>query len=315
MWQEDLGLVWQELRWNLKMIAKWGSLCPPLDSIYIKSMVNLSRSIQQFSGRKFLVDAACEQQLKGLGIQADMDWLNYAGGELVSDSPTTRCRRITAQDGSVFYFKRYTCSVKRGIQFWMRPGKGAVEAWAYRQLQALGIPTLDVVAFGEERVWGAFRSSFLISRAVPNSQDLSDFALEYWYQMPQPQRRQVYNEIVAQLLEQVRTAHGANFFHHDLKWRNIMVREEDGHYTTVWIDAPRASRMRLRRRRGVIVDLAGLARLAVSLLSLHDRMRFIAKYLGRERRPGDAKRLYRAVAANLGRRPPDPIRLPDRDQA
>ncbi len=296
------------------MIAKWGSLCPPLDSIYMINMINLSRRIQQFSGRKFLVDAACEQQLRELGIHADMDWLNYADGELVSDSPTTRCCRITAQDGSVFYFKRYTCSVRRGILYWMRPGKGAVEVWAYRQLQELGIPTLDVVAFGEERVLGAFRSNFLISRAVPNSQDLSDFALEQWYQMPQPERHRVYNEIVIQLVAQVRTAHGANFFHHDLKWRNIMVQEENGHYTTVWIDAPRASKMWLRKRRGVIVDLAGLARLAISLLSLHDRMRFLAKYLGRERRPGDVKRLYRDVAANLGRRPPDPIQLPHRDQ-
>jgi Lipopolysaccharide kinase (Kdo/WaaP) family len=276
-------------------------------------MINLARRIQLFSGRKFLVEADYERQLRELGIHADMDWVNYPGGELVSDSPTTRCRRITSADGSAFYFKRYICPFQRGIQFWMRPGKGAVEVWAYRQLQALGIPTLDIVAFGEERVLGVLQSNFLISRAVPNSQDLDHFALNSWYQMPEPMRRQAYNEVSSHLIMQTRRAHKARFFHHDLKWRNILVRKQDNHYSTVWIDAPRASKMRLRKARGAIVDLSGLARIAVSLLSVYDRMRFIWKYLGRGRRPGDSKRLYRKVAANLSRRPPDPIQMPARE--
>jgi hypothetical protein len=275
-------------------------------------MIDLARRIQLFSGRKFLVEAAYARQLGELGIHADMDWVNYSAGELVSDSPTTRCRRITAADGADFYFKRYICPFQRGIQFWMRPGKGAVEVWAYRQLRELGIPTLDIVAFGEERVLGVLKSNFLISRAVPNSQDLDHFSLNSWYQMPEPKRRQVYNEIANSLVAQTRRAHQGRFFHHDLKWRNILVRTEDGHYSTVWIDAPRASRMRLRATRGAIVDLAGLARIALSLLSVYDRMRFIWRYLGEGRRPGDSKRLYRKVAANLSRRPPDPIQLPAR---
>lgn len=276
-------------------------------------MINIARRIQLFSGRKFLVAADYEQQLAKLGVHADMDWVNYSAGELVSDSPTTRCRRITAADDSVFYFKRYICPFQRGIQFWMRPGKGAVEVWAYRQLQALGIPTLDIVAFGEERVLGVLKSNFLISCAVPNSQDLDRFSLNDWYQMPEPARRQVYNEIANSLVAQTRTAHQGRFFHHDLKWRNILVCKQANHYSTVWIDAPRASKMRLRNARGAIVDLAGLARVAVSLLSVYDRMRFIWRYLGRERRPGDAKRLYRKVAANLSRRPPEPIQMPARE--
>ncbi len=276
-------------------------------------MIELARRIQLFSGRRFLIEAACERQLRELGIHSEMDWVNYSAGELVSDSPTTRCRRIISADGSAFYFKRYICPFQRGIQFWMRPGKGAVEVWAYRQLQELGIPTLDIVAFGEERKLGVLKSNFLISRAVPDSLDLDRFALNSWYQMPEPARRQAYNEIADRLLAQTRAAHRARFFHHDLKWRNILVRKQGDHYSTVWIDAPRASKMWLRQSRGAVVDLAGLARVAVSLLSVYDRMRFIWKYLGTGRRPGDAKRLYRKVAANLSRRPPDPIRLPARE--
>lgn len=276
-------------------------------------MINLARRIQQFSGRKFLIDAAYERQLTELGINAEMDWVNYSAGELVSDSPTTRCIRITAADGNAFYFKRYICPFQRGIQFWMRPGKGAVEVWAYRQLHELGIPTLDIVAFGEERKLGVLKSNFLISRAVPNSQDLEHFAMNSWCEMPEQVRRHAYNEISSHLVMQTRIAHRARFFHHDLKWRNILVCKQNESYTTVWIDSPRASKKWLRRTRGVIVDLAGLARIALSLLSVYDRMRFIWKYLGSERRPGDTKRLYRKVAANLSRRPPEPIKMPVRD--
>ncbi len=274
-------------------------------------MIKLARSIQCFSGRKFLIEKDFEHQLAELGVDAEMDWVNYSGGELVSDSPTTRCRRITSADGAAFYFKRYICPFRRGIQFWMRPGKGAVEVWAYRQLRELGIPTLDIVAFGEERVFGVLKSNFLISLAIPDSQDLEDFALNGWYQMPEPERQQVYSDIASCLVAQTAKAHKACFFHHDLKWRNILVRKEDSRYTTVWIDAPRASRMRLRKSRGVAVDLSGLSRIAISLLSVYDRMRFIVRYLGRGRRPGDAKRLYQKAAANLSRRPPDPIQLSD----
>ncbi len=273
-------------------------------------MLHLARCIQRFHGRKFLIEPEYQSQLSGLGINAAMDWVNYANGELISDSPITRCYRIASNSGSAFYFKRYICPFRRGIQFWMRPGKAAVEAWAYRQLVALGIPTLDVVAFGEERVLGVLKSSFLITRAVPNSQDLDNFALGSWYQMPESMRRQAYWEISNQLVAQARVAHKGRFFHHDLKWRNILIHKEGGHYATVWIDAPRASTMLFRERRGAVVDLAGLARVAVSLLSCYDRMRFICRYLGRERKPGDAKQLYREVAANLSRRPPKPISLP-----
>ncbi len=273
-------------------------------------MLHLKRRMQQFHGRKFLSKPGFEQQLSEMGIHADMDWANFSAGELISASPATRCYRVVLADGSAFYYKRYIGSIKRAMRFWMRPGKAAVEVWAYRKLAALNIPSLDVAAFGEQRFLGVMQSSFLLTRAVPNAQDLDHFALNEWYQMAEPMRRQVYQEISHCLLKQMQVAHKGHFFHHDLKWRNILVQKKGSHYATVWIDAPRASTMPLRKRRGVVVDFSGLARIAISLLSVYDRMRFIYKYLGRGRKPGDAKRLYQEVAANLGRRPPKPLLLP-----
>jgi tRNA A-37 threonylcarbamoyl transferase component Bud32 len=277
-------------------------------------MITVSRSIQVFHGSRFLVEPSWRERLAAVGIAENRNWATVVGDELISSSlNVTKCYRSRLGDDSVVFFKRYVYPRKFWLEFWMRPGKSTVEAWAYRRLQELGIPTLDVLAFGEKRMLGMLTATCIVTREVPDTQELSAFAIEVWSRMPEEQRRSVYRQISQKLVQQLRTAHQHRFFHHDLKWRNILIRREGDSYTPVWIDAPRASRMPLRRKRGVIVDLSGLARIAVSLLSKYDRMRFICSYLGKERDPGEAKRLYRQVARHLGRRPPKPLKVPVMD--
>ncbi|MFC1684576.1 lipopolysaccharide kinase InaA family protein [Pseudomonadota bacterium] len=276
-------------------------------------MILLGRRIQAFHGHKFLADPPWEKRLASRGIAPDQDWTQVEGDELVSQSGTaTRCYRMVLPDGETVYFKRYVYSFKKWLEFWLRPGKCAVETWAYGCLHELGIPSLDVVAFAERRILGMLVATCIVTRAVPDTQELGRFAIDTWYHLPEPERRHIYKQLASQLVVQVRKAHQGGFYHHDLKWRNILVRKEGDGYSLVWIDAPRASRMHFRQRRGVVVDLSGLARIAVSLLSKYDRMRFVRDYLGDERHPGDAKRLYREVASHLGRRPPRPLALPPR---
>ena len=271
-------------------------------------MITLARMVQVFHGWRFRVEPAWKERLAAVGIAEDRDWTQVVGDRLMSSSPATKCYRISLPDSETVFFKRYVYPKKFWLEFWMRPGKAAVETWAYRQLRALGIPTLEVVAFGERRILGMLIATFLVTREVPATQTLITFATGAWSGMPAPEQRRVYRELAGQLLAQLRTAHQGRFFHHDLKWRNILVLQEGEHYTPVWIDSPRASRMPFRRGRGVMVDLSGLARPAIFLLSKYDRMRFIWRYLEGGRRPGDAKRLYRKVARHLDRRPPPPPR-------
>lgn len=267
-------------------------------------MIDIPRSVQTFHGVTFIADPAWRERLERIGIGKDSAWDVLCRGEQVSGSVHTRCFRIELDSGEVVYFKRYVYPPKRWFEFVFRPGKAAVEAWAYATLQRLGIPTLEVLAFGERRVLGTLVASFVVTREVRNAQDLSRYGPEVWYHLPQDERRRIYEDVSRKLIQQMRQAHAAGFFHHDLKWRNILLQQGDDGFMPVWIDAPRASHMRLRHRRGVVVDLSGLARIAISLLSKYDRMRFVWRYLGESRRPGDASRLYREVARNLGRRMP-----------
>jgi tRNA A-37 threonylcarbamoyl transferase component Bud32 len=274
-------------------------------------MISITRSVQAIHGQTLLVDPAWQHSLAKIGISDDLPWSELELGQRVSGSPHSSCFRIELNDGEVVYFKRYIYPPKRWFEFMLRPGKAAVEAWAYATLQQLGIPTLEVVAFGERRILGALMASFIVTREVPDSQDMSNFGPEVWYQLPQDERKQVHREISGKLVSQIQRAHQADFFHHDLKWRNILLQKNDDGFTPVWIDAPRASQMRLRRRRGAVVDLSGLARIAISLLSKYDRMRFVWQYLGDAKKPGDAARLYRDVARHLGRRMPTKNVLPE----
>jgi hypothetical protein len=279
-------------------------------------MIFITRSPQVTHGKVFFVDPAWREKLARIGIAEGELWSQLEPGQRVSGSSHSACFRVELDDGDVIYFKRYVYPQKRWFEFMLRPGKAGVEAWAYATLQQLGIPTLDVLAYGEHRVLGSLVASFIVTREVPDSQDLSKYGPEIWYHLPSDERRRIYDEISSKLITQMQKAHGANFFHHDLKWRNILLQQDGGGFTPVWIDAPRASQMPMRRRRrGVVVDLSGLARIAISLLSKYDRMRFVWRYLGDSRLPGDASRLYRDIAQHLGRRMPSKIVPTEKGQA
>ena len=272
-----------------------------------------SRRLQIFHGEYFAADEPWRSALEAAGIKAGRKWMDAVGDQLVSYSPATRCFRHRLDDQRSVYFKRYVYKKNHWLEFWMRSGKAGVEVFAYQQLAKLGIPTLDPVAYGEYRRFGMLLGTFIVTVEVPDAVELRTFAVDSWYLMPEPKRSEVYREIAQKLVEQLRRAHAASFFHHDLKWRNILIQKNESGYTPVWIDAPRADIKRLRRKRGVMVDLSGLARMAVSMLSVYARMRFICQYLGRGRKPGEAKRLFLQVAGHLSRRPPKPVQLPARE--
>ncbi|MCB1801720.1 MAG: hypothetical protein KDI82_08550 [Gammaproteobacteria bacterium] len=268
------------------------------------------RKLHRVHGSLFAIDPEWVQALASVGLTADTDWQGFTGDVLVSKSKeVTRCYRCDLDDGRSVYFKRYIYPWRRWREFWMRPAKSAVEYWAYSRLRSLGIPTLNVVAFGEQRRLAALGGGCIVTEGIPDTIDLEQFAREVWCRWPRARRRDSARAIASVILRQARRAHDGGFFHHDLKWRNLLIGADGDPRSLVWIDAPRASRMRLRHRRGVITDLSGLARIAISLFSRSECMRFLRIYLGDEASPGERKRLFRAVQRHLGRRMPAPLEL------
>ena len=267
------------------------------------------RKIHVLHGESFGVDEAWRIPLERLGISATSDWTRVVGDELVSENPSLRCYRCDLPGGQAVYFKRYVYAKRKWREYFMRPGKPAVELWAYSRLKALGIPTLEVVAFAERRLFGMMVAGCIVTRGIPGTMDLDAFARTVWSHWPRARRKETARALAGTLLVQARTAHRNGFFHHDLKWRNVLVNPTGDPGSLVWIDAPRASRMRFRERRGVVTDLSGLARIGVSLFSRFELMRFIHIYLGEAGSSSEAKSLFRQVQGHLARRMPRPVEL------
>jgi hypothetical protein len=277
-------------------------------------MLNVKRRLQVLHGRRFQAHPVWRERLAALGIADDLEWLTLNRGELVSGSNVTRCFRIRLSDGETLYFKRYVYPLRKLLEFWLRPSKAAVEAFGFAQLSRIGIPTLDTLALGELRFLGMLRAACVVTRGIPESQGLDRFAREVWFPMKEPGRTRVCREISDRLAEQLRRAHAARFFHHDLKWRNILIQSDgEGSYTPIWIDCPRADIHRLRWRRGITVDLSGLGRLALSYCNQYGRYRFLRSYLGTQATRQEVKRLYHRVRAHQARRPVTLLQLPGRE--
>jgi hypothetical protein len=268
------------------------------------------RKVHILQGEVFRVDETWRNALEQVGISGESDWTGFVGDQLVSTAPAVKCYRCDLGDLQTVYFKRYVFPAKAWYEFLLRPAKPAVECWAYSRLTELGIPTLEVIAFAERRRFGVFQAGCIVTRGILDTIDLDAFARTIWCHWPRSRRIETARAIAGTLLVQARNAHRNGFFHHDLKWRNVLVNPAGDPDSLVWIDAPRASRMLFRERRGVITDLSGLARIAISLFSRFELMRFVHLYLGEEDGSTEAKRLFRQVQRHLGRRMPRPVDLP-----
>lgn len=265
-----------------------------------------------FHGVKVYFADGWKERLSSIGLSPEMDWAQLEIGQLVRRSTITKCFRICLADGHVVYFKRYTYFTRRSYSF-LLPSKSVIEAAGYAELDQLGIPTLEVIACGEMREFGVVRAAFVVTLEIPNSQNLEVFARNVWYFLEDDKRQTIRRSLAIQVLDQVRVAHQAGFFHHDLKWRNILVqKQDDGGYLTVWIDCPRSSWRPMRRYNAIVNDLSDLSRVALSYFGCFTQFRMIKYYLGDGHCAHDAKKLFFDVKKSLARHPPKPVKLPDK---
>lgn len=278
-------------------------------------MIPIKRTAHLFTGERLWYADGWEASLAEAGIKPNNSLATLTPGEFISGgSPVTNCYRVTLSNGEAVYFKRYTYYIPR-IQFWMLPSKAAIEVFGYHAMAQLGMTVPDVVAYGEHRRRGTLFAAYIITKEIPNTITLLQFARDHWYRMPAGLRQRCYQSIADQLCEQMRTLHAAGFFHHDIKWKNVLLQGDANtqptDLKTIWIDCPRAAKVWLRRRRSQIIDLGRLGRLAPYYLSTKQRLRWLHNYLGEDATKQQVKQLYRQVNAYLDRRgPPHDYELP-----
>ena len=272
-------------------------------------MFKIKHGAQHLQGSKLYIKDAWRTPLAEFGLQDGCDWLTLEPGSPVSISNRVKAYKVQLSDKTNIYFKTYSFHGQT-FDYFMRSSKCAVEVNSYQTLEEIGIPTIEPLAFGEDRISGALKSCFIVTKSIDDTLPLDDFAYQVWYNMEAEEKKQAFEEIFDEIVKYTRMAHDAGFFHYDLKWRNILVKKIDGHYKTFWIDCPRGRKSSLRETRGRMVDLSCLARLALSYLSKSQRYRFLARYMDDAPR-AEVRKMWNLVDDHLSRRLPDPVKFPE----
>ena len=162
------------------------------------------------------------------------------------------------------HFKLYTYRKYPWQRLWRR-SKACLEARHLKFFGTCGIPVPQVVGWGQRHIRGLKLScEFLITKTLPNALPLKSLLQKC---LPDHKQRAA---LIRNIALNVRTLHARNFFHQDLKWRNLLVTQQPKQAIEVyWIDCPNGywDWSGLRRRHGRIKDLATLDKVAKDLCS------------------------------------------------
>ena len=209
-------------------------------------------------------------------------------GERLTRDPLSEVIRVE-RNGVNYYVKRYVGAGK-GLRRYLGKPRVKAEWQNLKRFAKWGIPTAEVVAWGLERRGAAYDRGAMITRELPNTEDLSALAERH---DPKLKNRAWVDIISRQLAGYTRTMHDNRFTHNDLKWRNLLI---DDQARLFLIDCPNGDFWRgfwLKYR--ITKDLACLDKVAKYQLSATQRLRFYLQYRQRDRLNASDKKRIRHV--------------------
>jgi len=216
-------------------------------------------------------------------------------GERLTRDPLSEVIRVELK-GINYYVKRYIGAGKNLRRYLGKP-RVKSEWQNLKRFAKWGIPTAEVVAWGLERRGLAYNRGAMITRELPQTEDLSVLAER---KDPRLADRAWVDGVSRQLARHTRTMHDQRFTHNDLKWRNLLV---DDQATLYLIDCPNGDFWRgfwLKYR--ITKDLACLDKVAKYHLSATQRLRFYLQYRERSRlSEADKQRIRHVVRFFEGR--------------
>ncbi len=223
-------------------------------------------------------------------------------GEIISQSPISYLKkcRIGADN---YYIKIYHQAGK-GLRKWFGKSRIKLEWENLFFFQSSGIPTPDIVAFGEVRKFGFFKNGVLITKEINNSWNLSNISNTKQQIL---KNHALLDKTLKQIAEYTQALHQQRFVHNDLKWRNILVNVQDKHPQKpkiFFIDCPLGKRKYgLLLNRGIIKDIACLDKVASQTMSRSQRLRFFLYYQNRSKlSPHDKKMIRQIISFFDGRK-------------
>ncbi len=157
----------------------------------------------------------------------------------------------------------------------------------------LGLRTPDIVAVGHQKRYGLLTGAVLVTREVESATDLYQ-----WVESGRlaQQGTACTRDTLSQLAEATRRMHRDNFYHGDLKPRNVLMRVKEGKPELFFFDCPSGRRIppplfphyRVKELAHIERDLRGKLRKS-------DLLFLFKQYLGCDRLTAEHKTLARSV--------------------
>ena len=254
---------------------------------------------------RHLVHGDYRRSLAEAGLRSVLDFLYYedVAVHIKRRRSIARLQLNVNGERQTFFMKRHAPKTFREILLdLLRTGRAMSpalhECVNVNLLRAKGIPTLPVVAGGEEVKRFRAGRSYLLTREIDDAQPLDTFL-----RARPAGGHQLVREIIGLLARMARRFHVAGFHHQDFYLNHVFVRlDKDGRPGLFLLDLQRMCRPWILRRRWIIKDLGQLDYSAGRVsLSRTDRLRFIMTYLNISTLARSDKALIRRIVAK-GRR-------------
>lgn len=181
---------------------------------------------------------------------------------------------------------------------WRHPVRGITtfrrEFENLQWLEAVGVPTLDVLYFAE-RMSGDDRKAILITRELAGYTSLEDH-IGHWQQYGFPEKS-VWRALIHKLAGIARRMHRHHIQQNCLMPKHVFITGLDGDLDIRLIDFEKAKRS-LTTRGAMFRDLDTLNRHSPGLRTT-DRLRFLLAYCGRERVDANVRRIWQRLVARM----------------
>lgn len=237
------------------------------------------------------------------GLASFGDFMDYAGGTRVCHKRGRSTVRV--QIGSrAFYLKRnrfHWVEFFKGLLRLRLPVRGAFREWRnIARVQAVGVPTLVPIAFGERPLLGIETSSFSLTEELYGCEPLDQVLRRDFSASLSALQLARKRALVRQLGQLARRLHGHGLFHQDFYLSHFFLGSGDVLHL---IDLQRVLHRPLRTGHFRIKDLAQLNYSAgrLACLSRTDRLRFLHAYFAHSKLTSLNKHLVCAVLAKTAR--------------
>ena len=216
-------------------------------------------------------------------------------GEVFKAFPSRRTLKFT-RAGREFFIKTHWgfgwAEIVRKLVSLHLPVISAKTEWrAIQALEAIGIDTMKLVAYGEEGLNPARRKSFIVTEALSGTESLEKWAPKLMRTPNTPQKLRLKHALIRRVAEIARRVHSNGLNHQDFYLCHFLLDVSAGPMPrpeAIKLYLIDLHRMHIRKRtpqRWLVKDIAGLFFSSMDLgLSSTDLLRFMRTYSGKRLR-------------------------------